>query len=146
MRGAWALQAQLPAQPHVRLASCLAAWKAVWHPEKCPLFFLQGQGACTACFSCLLISSKYVLMLDRAKLSTLAPEPRAIAAVQRAADFMPVEGGLVRLLYDALQAQPGMYRAALCGTPCLRCLKKRWRAPGGAHHASMSRLQTAEGS
>lgn len=57
------------------------------------------------------------LLSYRAKLPSVDPEPSAIAAVQRAADFVPVEGGFVRLLRDALQAQPGLYRAALCGAP-----------------------------
>ena len=56
-----------------------------------------------------------MMFCHRAKPPSVDPEPSAIAAVQRAADFMPVDGGFVRLLRDALQAQPGMYRAALCG-------------------------------
>jgi len=47
--------------------------------------------------------------------SIIDPVPSVILAEQKPASFLHVDGGIVRLLRDALRAQPGLHRAALCG-------------------------------
>ena len=60
--------------------------------------------------------------LRRAQVTALDPTFSAIAAMQRPAPYLSVDGGIVRLLRDALRAQTGLYRAALCGaSPAALC-------------------------
>lgn len=50
----------------------------------------------------------------------MEPVPAAIIARQREATFLPIEGGFIKALRRALEAQPsGLFRAALCGVPLL---------------------------